>query len=245
MRNQAAQDPTGLDPAVREVLDAAPMLVWISGPDMLCTWFNRPWLDFTGRTMPQELGNGWAEGVHPDDLNRCLGIYTSHFHQQRPFRMQYRLRADDGTYRWIDDTGIARYDTDGVFLGYIGACVDVHEIREAEAQLRVLQEELQIRPLLQPAGFDVGVTALHRMGVRFGQPHDPIEDLVAGIAHELTAIVTIALGNLEIAQRHLDTGGGREERLQRAVSAALQAARRAPVLIQRLLAFSQRRRDSA
>src|ERR1700730_14378834 len=99
----------GLDARFCEAMDAAPVMIWVSGEDKLCIWFNRPWLEFTGRAMAQELGNGWAEGVHPEDFNRCLGIYVSHFDAREKFRMQYRLRRHDGEYRWIDDIGSPRY----------------------------------------------------------------------------------------------------------------------------------------
>jgi PAS domain S-box-containing protein len=126
----------GLDARFCEVMDAAPVMVWVSGPDKQCVWFNLPWLTFTGRDMQQELGNGWAEGVHPKDFDRCLEIYVSHFDARKEFRMEYRLRRHDGTYRWIDDTGIPRYARDGSFLGYIGSCTDIHEYRETQSELR-------------------------------------------------------------------------------------------------------------
>jgi PAS domain S-box-containing protein len=113
-----------------------------SDQDKLCTWFNRPWLAFTGRVMERELGNGWAQGVHPDDFDRCLQVYVSHFDARAPFRMQYRLRRHDGAYRWIDDSGIPRYAEDGSFLGYIGSCVDIHALEETIAQ-RTAELELQ------------------------------------------------------------------------------------------------------
>jgi len=210
-------DPVGLDPLVREVLDAAPMLVWVSGPDKRRTWCNRPWLDFTGRTMQQELGDGWTEGVHADDLARCLGVYNKHVDEQRPFRMQYRLRADDGTYRWIDDAGIPRYATGGTFLGFIGVCVDIHEAREAEAELRALKQGLQTP--LQP-GEDLRVTS----------------PLPALVVRELKTVITTVLGNLEIAHQHLQSREPREARLSRAIGDALHAARQAPTLTERLLA---------
>jgi PAS domain S-box-containing protein len=116
-------------------MDAAPVMIWVSGPDKLCIWFNQPWLAFTGRTMAQELGNGWAEGVHPDDLDRCLQIYVEHFDARQPFRMQYRLRRHDGAYRWIDDAGVPRFDDAGSFAGYIGSCTDIHALEERAAQV--------------------------------------------------------------------------------------------------------------
>jgi len=108
-------------------MDAAPVMIWVSGVDKLCTWFNKPWLDFTGRSLQQELGNGWAEGVHPIDLQRCLDIYIKQFDARERFRMQYRLRRHDGTYCWIDDIGVPRHARDGTFLGYWGSCTDVDE----------------------------------------------------------------------------------------------------------------------
>jgi PAS domain S-box-containing protein len=130
-------EPTGgLDARFCEVMDAAPIMIWVSGQDKLCVWFNRPWLTFTGRSMAQEVGNGWTEGIHREDFGRCLETYVGHFDARKEFRMQYRLRSRDGTYRWIDDTGIPRYARDRTFLGYIGSCTDIHELRETQNELR-------------------------------------------------------------------------------------------------------------
>jgi PAS domain S-box-containing protein len=121
-------EPTGgLDTRFCEIMDAAPVMIWVSGKDKLCVWFNRPWLTFTGRSMAQELGSGWTEGVHREDFDRCLETYVRHFDARKEFRMQYRLRSH-GTYRWIDDTGTPRYARDGTFLGYMGSCTDIHEL---------------------------------------------------------------------------------------------------------------------
>jgi PAS domain S-box-containing protein len=126
----------------RVVADAAPVLIWMSGVDKLCTFFNKPWLEFTGRSLEQEMGNGWAEGVHPDDLQRCLKIYTEAFDARKAFVMQYRLRRNDGEYRWISDNGVPRYDAQGNFGGYIGSCLDVTELINKEQALREFEERV-------------------------------------------------------------------------------------------------------
>jgi PAS domain S-box-containing protein len=128
----------------RIVADAAPVLIWMSGVDKLCTFFNKPWLEFTGRRVEQELGNGWAEGVHADDLQRCLDTYNEAFDARKPFVMQYRLRRRDGEYRWVSDDGIPRYDTLGQFAGYIGSCVDITELRKKEEALREFEERVTL-----------------------------------------------------------------------------------------------------
>src|SRR4029453_8768347 len=107
------------------VADSAPVLIWMSGVDRLFTFFNKPWLEFTGRTAEQEMGNGWADGVHPGGLEGCLKSYVEAFDARRPFVLQYRLRRHDGEYRVISDQGVPRYDTQGDFAGYIGSCVDI------------------------------------------------------------------------------------------------------------------------
>jgi PAS domain S-box-containing protein len=125
----------------RLVADAAPVLIWLADTNKLCFWFNQTWLDFTSRSMAQEAGNGWEEGVHPDDLQHCLAIYTSHFDRREPFHMEYRLKRNDGEYRWLDDHGVPRFDANGLFTGYIGSCVDITEIRQMQNQLRASNDQ--------------------------------------------------------------------------------------------------------
>ncbi|MEJ7686914.1 MAG: PAS domain S-box protein [Variovorax sp.] len=127
-----------------EVANAAPVLIWMADTTRRCTWFNKPWLDFTGRTMAQEQGDGWAEGVHPEDFERCLAIDNAAFDRREPFRMDYRLRRHDGEWRTIDDHGVPRFSGDGAFLGYIGSCTDVTEHRATEAALRASEEQRRL-----------------------------------------------------------------------------------------------------
>jgi len=108
--------------------DAAPVLMWISGPNRNCTFFNQRWLAFSGRTLEQELGDGWVQGVHPEDLNRCLEAYASSFDTHAEFEMEYRLRRWDGAYRWVLDKGVPLFEG-GLFAGYIGSCVDITDIK--------------------------------------------------------------------------------------------------------------------
>ncbi|MGH8659696.1 MAG: ATP-binding protein [Gammaproteobacteria bacterium] len=126
----------------RTVCDSAPVMIWMSGPDKLCTYFNQPWLDFTGRSMEQDLGNGWIEGVHLEDLARCLDIYQTAFDARKPFTKEYRRRRADGEYRWIHCNGIPRFGPEEKFLGYIGSCIDVTEERMAEERVRKQQAAL-------------------------------------------------------------------------------------------------------
>jgi PAS domain S-box-containing protein len=124
------------DARFRNMADASPVLLWMSRSDGLCTFFNQTWLAFTGRTMEEEWGVGWAENVHFEDLEGCLETYRAAFNERRLFEMEYRLRRKDGAYRWILDRGTPRYAPDGQFAGYIGSCVDITERRELEAELR-------------------------------------------------------------------------------------------------------------
>jgi two-component system, LuxR family, sensor kinase FixL len=128
----------------RIVADAAPVLIWMSGVDKLCTFFNKPWLEFTGRSLEQEMGNGWADGVHPDDLQTCLKVYTEAFDARKSFVMQYRLRRHDGEYRWVSDEGVARHDAQGNFVGYVGSCVDVTELINKDEALRESEERMRL-----------------------------------------------------------------------------------------------------
>ena len=126
----------------RRLANTAPVMIWQSGPDKLCDYFNQQWLDFTGRPLEYELRNGWAEGVHTHDLKSCIDTYTRAFDQREHFQIQYRLRRRDGEYRWIVNRGVPRYNVDGSFAGYIGSCVDVTDRKLAEEALTSVGRKL-------------------------------------------------------------------------------------------------------
>ena len=142
-----ADSPSAVEAAAtslfRIMADQAPVLVWVSGTDKSCTWFNRGWLAFTGRRMEQEIGNGWAEGVYADDFDRCLSTYVTAFDLRRPFTMEYRLRRYDGEYRWVLDNGVPLYDDRREFIGYIGSCVDITELKRSETDRAQLLQQAE------------------------------------------------------------------------------------------------------
>jgi len=115
----------------RTTADSAPVLIRMANKTKACDYVNRQWLEFTGRTLEQELGDGWADGVHPEDLDRCLANYAGAFDARRQFQLEYRLRRFDGEYRWVFDSGVPRFGPGGEFVGYIGACIDVTDQKKA------------------------------------------------------------------------------------------------------------------
>jgi len=141
-RKQAEQKLEESESRFRLMADSAPVLMWISGPDKLCTDFNKEWLSFTGRPMEQELGEGWVENVHGDDLESCLLTYQRAFDARQPFTMEYRLRRHDGRYRWVLDRGVPRLLENGEFAGYIGCCIDITDQKDAQAAQAELSSRL-------------------------------------------------------------------------------------------------------
>jgi PAS domain S-box-containing protein len=126
----------------RNMADTAPVMIWVAGTDKVLTFFNKTWLDFVGRTLEQELDNGWVENVHPDDLDRCFASYCASFDAREQFHIEYRLRRADGEYRWVLCSGVPRFTSGGVFAGYIGSDIDITDVKRAEQEL-VLNQALR------------------------------------------------------------------------------------------------------
>ena len=124
----ARQKQVSAERRFRELLDASPVMVWMSGTDAMCTFFNRSWLEFRGRALEEELGNGWAEGLHPDDRDLCLETYLKAFSARAPFRVHYRVQTAGGEYRWIENSGSPLIE-DTVFVGFMGTAMDISDRR--------------------------------------------------------------------------------------------------------------------
>lgn len=125
----------------RTLANSGQALIWTATTDKKCDYFNKVWLDFTGKTLEQELGDGWTEGVHGEDIERCFNIYSASFDNREPFSMVYRLRRHDGEYRWLQDSGTPRFNTQGDFTGYIGHCLDITELIQAKNELDKREEQ--------------------------------------------------------------------------------------------------------
>lgn len=118
--------------------------MWLAGTDKSCYWFNKSWLEFRGRTLEEEQGDGWTRGVHPDDIEKCMRQYSENFDKRKDFLIEYRLMRYDGLYRWVLDRGKPRYDTEGNFLGFVGTCIDQTDLRDTQAVLKTTEEEFSL-----------------------------------------------------------------------------------------------------
>jgi PAS domain S-box-containing protein len=205
--------PEAIDPeqSFRLLADNAPVMIWRSGPDKLCDWFNRPWLQFTGRTMAQELGNGWTEGVHPVVFARCLSTYVAAFDGREEFSMEYRLRRSDGVYRWILDNGRPYASLDGSFRGYFGSCIDITDSKRSQDELRATQSEL------------ARVTRLITMA-----------EMTASIAHDIRQPLAAIEINTNAALRRLTNATPDLNEVRAALESIMADGRRASEVIGRI-----------
>jgi PAS domain S-box-containing protein len=200
--------------------DTAPVLIWMTGTDALCNYFNKPWLEFTGRTMEQEVGVGWTEGVHPDDVQGCFDCFLPAFHARKPFRMEYRLRRADGEYRWVIESGIPRYTGAGEFAGYIGSNIDITDLKRAAAERQRLHE------------LEADLARINRVSM--------MGELAASLAHEIKQPITAALVDAKTCVRWLrrdtpDVAEGCEAALR-----MIQDATRATEVVERVRSLYKR-----
>jgi PAS domain S-box-containing protein len=185
----------------RLVANTAPVLIWMSGTDKLCIFFNQGWLNFTGRSMQQELGEGWVIGVHPEDVQRCIKTYSASFDARAPFEMEYRLRRFDGEFRWIVDYGTPRFEIDGTFCGYIGSAVDITERKTSEESLHTLSGRLinaqeQERARIARELHDDFSQRLALLGISLGQLW---EELPESQTEQRTGVLEILKGTKEMS----------------------------------------------
>lgn len=207
----------------RHLADTAPVLIWMSGTDKLYNYFNQTWLDFTGRTLEQEMGNGWTQGVHPDDLPRCLDTYINAFDACQEFTMEYRLQRFDGEYCWIVDKGIPRLTSDGKFLGYIGSCLDISDRKFAEAEIQQFNQILEQRVKERTAQLET--------------VNQELESFSYSVSHDLRAPLRHINGYVELLQKR--TGEALDETSRRYLNTIVQTSKHAGTLIDNLLAFSR------
>ncbi len=185
----------------RLVADTAPVLIWMSGSDKKCTFFNEGWLHFTGRSIASQLGDGWAEGVHAEDLRKCMDTYTQAFDLREEFRMEYRLQRHDGEYRWVLDIGVPRYDQERSFVGYIGTCLDLTDRKLAETALasvsrRMIEAQEQERTRIARELHDDIGQRLALLGISLAQLHQEPTNLpgarsrVGDLKNQITEIAS-------------------------------------------------------
>ena len=201
----------------RSMADTAPVMIWMSGLDNRSSFFNKGWLGFTGRTLEEELGNGWAKGIHRDDVDRCVEVYNNSFTARQEFTMEYRLKRWDGEYRSVLDRGVPRFAPDGAFLGYIGTATDITEVKRAESELQLQRREI------------AHVTRISTMG-----------ELAASLAHELNQPLTAILSNAQAAQRFLSASPADLEEVREILKDIVQDNDRAVEVIRRMRALAKK-----
>ena len=224
-RNQAEAALRESEARFRQLTDTAPVLVWMSGTDKLCYYFNKPWLEFTGRTLEQEIDNEWPEGVHEDDFQDCLDTYINAFDARQSFKMEYRFRRFDGEYRWLLDTGVPRFASTGEFLGYIGSCVDIHDRKVAEAALQQLNEMLEQR--------------IQERTLQLEAANKELESFSYSVSHDLRAPLRHIAGFIELLQKRHNSTSTLDEISQRYLRIIAETAKQAGILIDELLTFSR------
>lgn len=189
----------------RVMADRAPVLIWLSDATQRRTWFNRPWLEFVGRSMQEVLGFGWKPSIHPDDVDTYMKVYEAAFEARREFQISYRLRRHDGEYRWVLNHATPMFESDGGFTGFVGSCVDVTELEEAR---RVLQE--QAAGLEQVVVERTEALRQSRDRLRIAERLASIGTLAAGIGHDLANLLLPVRVSLDSIRLKAGPGVGEE-----------------------------------
>src|SRR5713101_1968235 len=213
-RKRAEEQLRESEARFQAMADTAPVLIWMTGTDGLCNYFNKPWLEFTGRSMEQEVGLGWIEGVHPHDVQGCFDGFLPAFHARKPFRMEYRLRRADGEYRWVIESGIPRYTGAGDFAGYIGSNIDITDLKRAE------QERERLRQI------EADLAHINRVTT--------MGELTASLAHEIKQPISAAVTDAKTCLRWLARDRPDIEEAREAASRIIQDVTRASEIISRI-----------
>lgn len=184
----------------RLLAEAAPVMIWIADPNARCTYFNRSWLEFRGRSLEQEMGSGWLEGLHPGDRDLCMATLSKCFDARQAFRMEYRLRRADGEYRWMEATGVPRHESDA-FCGFLGSATDVTTRRNAgfepddtavRAVFSLTERERQV--LLQIAEGRSTKEAALRLGISYKTADSHRSRILEKLGvHETASMVRLAI----------------------------------------------------
>ena len=229
----------------RLLADTAPVLIWMSDPSGRCVFLNRPWLDFTGRTVNEQLGEGWLESIHPVDRDGFLEAYREALAARTALQREYRLRRADGEHRWMLGSGVPRIESDGTFAGLVGSCLDVTEIRQAREVLERARDELAGLVAARTAELQQRNDELRTEMERRAQIEEELARtrrieslgvLAGGLADEFDTLLSVIVGRshslFERFQAH--------EAARRDLDSIQQAAQRAAGLIQQLLAFARK-----
>jgi two-component system, cell cycle sensor histidine kinase and response regulator CckA len=197
----------------RNLADTAPVMIWASGQDKGCTFFNTVWLNFRGRALEQELGDGWTEGVHPEDLAGCMETYVTSFDARKSFQMEYRLRRKDGEYRWVLDNGIPLWAPDGVLTGYIGSCIDITDSKRTQQESFSHQKLESLGVATAGIAHDFG----NLLSGIIAHAELLLEDFPAGspAARDVKAIVEIAARGSEIVKELMVYTGQDDSEVER------------------------------
>ncbi len=208
----------------RLIVENSPVMIWRSAPDGKCDYFNDVWLAFTGRPLEKEVGDGWVEGVHPEDVSRIVACYLEHFERREPFEMEYRLRRHDGVYRYIFDRGVPYGDDAGRFAGFIGSCVDVDDRRRADAERERVEEQAR----------------QHQAELAHVLRIATIEGLAAGLAHELNQSLASIANDLEACATYVRSVSPGPDKVVTLLERATGEALRGGQIVHRLREFVQR-----